>query len=103
MKLEQATIQRTFTILYRGKTYHVDYLNSTGQILSLMNRENWEIYSENNELLNIYLFKNTSKKERFRIKKNIDLAKKLVKFCITHFEDYNPVDKEEEIKKVDIF
>ncbi|MBS3077365.1 hypothetical protein J4233_03770 [Candidatus Pacearchaeota archaeon] len=91
MEIEQTTLQKTFTIKLKDKTYFVDYLNSDGQILGLINRDNWEIYDENSEELQIYTFKSSSKKEKEQAEKNLELADKLISFCIKHFEDYNPV------------
>ena len=71
MEIEQTTLQKTFTIKLKDKTYFVDYLNSDGQILGLINRDN--------------------KKEKEQAEKNLELADKLISFCIKHFEDYNPV------------
>lgn len=89
MKLEQSTLQRTFMVKHKGKSYCIDYLNSDGQILGLLNRNNWEI-SKNGEELNIYSFKSDTKKEKKLIDKNMELAEELVEFCIKHFDDYPP-------------
>ncbi len=89
MKLTQSTIQKYFTVEYKGKIYYVDYINSDNQIL-LGNRDYWEVLDEEIEELNIYVFKDTTKKELKQIDKNVKLTNKLVKFCIKHFEDYKP-------------
>jgi len=91
MEIEQSTLQRTFVIKHRGKNYYVNYLNSDGQILGLINRNNWEIFNENSEELQIYIFKGQSKKDVEKIKKNVKLFDKLVGYCIKHFNDYNPI------------
>ena len=83
-------MQRTILIKYKGKTYFIDYLNSDGQILSLLNRDYWEIKNENQEELQIYEFQNTSKKEKEKIRKTRILHSKLINFCTRHFNDYNP-------------
>ncbi len=103
MKIEQTTIQKTFTVSYRNKTYYIDYVNSDGQTLALLNRNNWEIYREDHELLEIYLFKCDSEKEKLMAKKNVELANKLIELCIKHFNDYKPFNHEEEIEKAGIF
>lgn len=100
MKIEQTTIQKTFTIKHNGKVYYVDYLNADGQILGLINRNNWEINDQENELLDIYTFKGQSKRKNEKVKKNRELAEKLVRFCIKHFEDYNPVKESGEPEAV---
>lgn len=89
MKITQSTLQRWFTVEHRGKKYYVDYLNSNGQILET-NRFRWEVLDEELEELNIYVFNDTTKKELKQIKKNARLYNKLIKFCIKHFEDYQP-------------
>ena len=48
-----------------------------------------EITDDEREL-DIYIFKDTQKKEREQIKNDIILAKKLIRFCIKHFDDYGP-------------
>ena len=83
-------LERHFTVKHKGKFYCVDYLSSDGQILGLINRDTWEICDEEYEELNVYLFNDTPKKEREKIKSNIKLANKLIKFCIKHFNDYKP-------------
>lgn len=85
MKIKQFTIQKTFAIKYKGNDYYVDYLNSNDQILGLINRDNWTIFNENQE--QIIINKKTEK-----------LLRKLVKFCIKHFEDYNPLKEGEELE-----
>ena len=90
MKLQQSILNRTFIVNYKGKDYHVDYLNSDGQVLGLINRNYWEVTDEDNESVNIYTFKGDSKKRREETKKNMILVRKLINFCIKHFEDYGP-------------
>jgi len=90
MKLTQSILERNFTVQHKGKTYHVNYLNSDGQILGLINRDYWEIVDEDGEELNIYIFKNTTKKEMKQIDKNVKLMNKLITFCIKHFNNYQP-------------
>lgn len=89
MKLDQSTLQRTFMVKHKGKSYCVNYLNSDGQILGLLNRSNWEITVDGEEL-NIYSFKSDTKKEKEQVDKNMGLAEKLVEFCVKHFNDYQP-------------
>lgn len=102
MKIEQTTIQKTFTIRYKNKTYYVDYINSDGQTLSLLNRNNWEVFTDDHESLDLYLFKNSSKKDKLKANKDLILANKLIGFCIKHFNDYEPFEREEEIEKTKV-
>lgn len=99
MKIEQTTVQKTFEVKYKNKTYYVDYINSNGQTLALLNRNNWEIFTEDHESLDIYSFKGDSKARRLKVSKNVMLANRLVGFCIKHFNDYNPFDEREETEK----
>lgn len=94
MKIEKTVVQKIFFIQYKGKSYVVDYLNSDGQILGLINRNNWEIYTDDGEELDIYFFKNDSEEKNKRVNENLILTEKLVKYCIKHFKDYNPVNDE---------
>ena len=95
MKLTKSALQKWFTVKHKGKTYYVDYANSDGQTLLLSNRNYWEILDEELEELNIYVCSNTTKKELKQIDKNVKLYKKLIKFCIKHFNDYQPNYKED--------
>lgn len=91
MKLVQSTLERNFTVKHKRKYYYVNYLNSDGQILGLLNRYHWEVTDEEWEEINIYEFKDTSKKEREQIRKNRKLMEELIKFCIKHFNNYSPI------------
>ena len=90
MKLLQSTLERNFTVKHKGKTYYVDYLNSDGQILGLMNRFNWEILDEELEEVSTLGFKGMSKEEKKEVDRTVKLTNKLIKFCIKHFDDYQP-------------
>ena len=90
MKMVQNTIERNFTINHKGQTYHISYLNSDGQTLSLLNRDNWEIFDENDEELNIHIFKNASKKEQKKVGENLKLFGKIITFCKKNFYQYKP-------------
>lgn len=52
---------------HKGKDYCVDYLNSDGHTLGLLNRDILEV-TEDREEVNIYTFKGDNKEE---IKKNL--------------------------------
>ncbi len=94
MKLTQTAVQKFFTVIHKGKTYYIDYINSDDAIL-LGNRDCWQVLDEELEELNIYIFKDTTKKEKEQIKKNSKLYLKLINFCIKHFNDYKPNYKED--------
>ena len=75
-------------MIYYGKDYYVDYINSDGQTIALLNRDNWMIYDKDGEELQIYLFNKDNKKQKEKIKKKIALAEKLIEHCIKHFSDF---------------
>ena len=91
MKLTQTAVQKTLYIEINKKTYYVNFVNSDGQILDLLNGNNWEIYDENNEELDLYTYNDTNKKRSKEIKANWQLANRIIKFCIKHFNNYNPL------------
>ena len=93
MKLQQSILNKTFIVNHKGKDYCVDYLNSDGHTLGLLNRDYWEITDEDCENVNIYIFKSDNKKIREEVKKNRILVQKLINFCIKHFNDYNIIIK----------
>lgn len=88
MKLLQTVLEKNFTIEHKGKTYYVSYINSDGQIL--LNRFGWEVYDEESEELDIYLFANASRNKREEVLQNQKLYICLIKFCMRHFNDYKP-------------
>ena len=88
VKLQQSILNKTFIINHKGKDYCVDYLNSDGHTLGLLNRDCWEVTDESRENVNIYLFKDSTKKQKEEVNKNIRLVRELISFCIKHFDDY---------------
>jgi len=90
MRITQSTLQKTFAVKYKNKNYYINYLNSDGQVLGLLNRDYWEITDEDGEEVDIYLLKNETKKQKEQIRKNGMLVRKLINFCIRHFNDYQP-------------
>lgn len=91
MKLVQTTIEKTFWIEFEGKDYHVNYLNSDGQSLAMINRNNWEILDEDGEEVSFYVFKGDDSNEMKKAKENLKLTNKLISFCIKNFNRYKPV------------
>lgn len=90
MKLIQTAVEKDFFVEHGGKLYQVNYLSSDGQILGLLNRDEWEITCEDHESLGIYEFTDMKPKEKAKVRKNQILADKLIDFCIKHFKDYTP-------------
>lgn len=95
MRIIQFILERNFIVKHREKTYYVNYLNSDGQILGLLNRDCWKVMDGEQEEINIYEFQNTTKKEKDQVKRNIELVEKLIDFCIKHFNDFQPVYEED--------
>ena len=90
MQLEANQISRDWTILHKGRKFYVNYTDSDGHTLALMNRGNWEVLEETDddtEELNVYAFKTSTRKERKRVAKNALLKEELVKFCIENWEN----------------
>ncbi|MBU0977303.1 MAG: hypothetical protein KKD18_02710 [Nanoarchaeota archaeon] len=98
MELKQTVIQKTFTVMHDEKCYCVDYINSDGQILGLINRNNWEISCEDSEELQLYLFKGSTKKEKEEVEANLKLADELIDFCIKNFNNYNTIKVSKRLK-----
>ena len=90
MELEANQISRDWTILHKGRRFYVNYTDSDTHTLALMNRSNWEVVEETDDdtgELNVYVFKNSTRKERKRAEKNARLKEQLVKFCIENWDN----------------
>ena len=90
MQLEANQISRDWTILHDGRKFYVNYTESDGQTLALMNRDNWEVLEESDdgpEELMAYVFKDDTPKEREIAAKNALLKEKLIKFSIENWEN----------------
>lgn len=90
MKLEQNHISRDWTILHDGRRFHVNYTDSDGQTLALVNRDNWEVSEEVDgviEELNTYVFSNDTPKQRKIKEENALLKDELVKFCLENWDN----------------
>jgi hypothetical protein len=95
MNIVQSSLERSFVVVHKGKEYYVNYLNSSEQISSLLNRFHWEIFNENQEMLNVFEFTDSTVKEKEQIQNNIELRDQLIEFCMKHFNDYKPNFKED--------
>ena len=90
MQLEANQISRDWTILHHGRKFYVNYTESDGHTLALMNRDNWEVVEETDddtEELNVYVFKDSKPKERQIAAENALLKERLVKFCIENWDN----------------
>ena len=89
MKIKQVTMTKLFEVEHEGKTYYVDFTNSTGQTLALLNREAWQITDEDDEELQIYSIGKPNKKQKAELKKAQNLFDELAEYCCKHFNDYD--------------
>jgi len=90
MRLEANQISRDWTILHGGRKFYVNYTESDGQTLALMNRDNWEVLEESDggpEELSVCVFKDDTAKQRQIAAKNAWLKEELVKFCIQNWDN----------------
>ena len=90
MKLETNQISRDWTIRHEGRTFYVNYTQSDGQTLALMNRDNWEVLEETDdgpEELDIYGFTGDSKEGRAQAHEHFGLMKQLIRFCIANWDN----------------
>jgi hypothetical protein len=89
MQLQRNQISRDWTVQHEGKTFYVNYTQSDGQTLALMNRDHWEVLAETPdgpEELDIYGFTGDSEEERARVQENYKLMKRLIRFCIANWD-----------------
>jgi hypothetical protein len=89
MQLERNQISRDWTILHEGKTFYVNYTQSDGPTLVLMNRDHWEVLEETREgpgELDIYGSSGDSEEERAKVQENFELMKRLIRFCIANWD-----------------
>jgi len=90
MRLEANQISRDWTILHGNRTFYVNFTESDGQTLALMNRDNWEVLEETEdgpEELKIHVFNDDTPLERELATENALLKEKLVRFCIKHWDN----------------
>jgi len=90
MQLESNQISRDWTVLHKGRTFYVNFTESDGQSLALLNRDSWEILEETDdgaEQLNIYTFKDDTPQQKKTAGQNAKLAEELIKFCIENWDN----------------
>jgi len=90
MKVEQNTISRDWTILYKGRRFFVNFTESDGQTLALCNRDRWQVHEENKdsiEELNAYVFNKSTPEEREQAKENAKIIDSLIGFCIRNLDN----------------
>jgi hypothetical protein len=90
MQLETNQISRDWTILHDGRKFYVNFIESDGQTLALLNRNNWEVLEETDEgteELDVYSFSADTPQRKRRIEENFRLAEELIKFCIKNWDN----------------
>jgi hypothetical protein len=90
MQLEANQISRDWTILHDGRKFYVNYTESDGQTLALLNRDNWEVLEETDdgpEQLNVYVLRGDTPKQRKTANGNALLKEKLIKFSIENWDN----------------
>jgi hypothetical protein len=90
MQLEANQISRDWTILHNGRKFYVNYTDSDGQTLALLNRNNWEVLEETDdgtEELDVYGFSADTPQQQKNAKENFRLAEELIKFCIKNWDN----------------
>ena len=100
MKLETNQISRDWTILHEGRRFYVNYTESDGQTLGLLNRDNWEVQEDTDdgtEELNGYIFSEYTQEQRKKAEENARLKDRLIRFCIENWDDEFMQEVEEQM------
>jgi len=90
MRVEQNTISRDWTVLYKGRRFFVNFTESDGQTLVLCNRDNWEITEqiENGvEEVSACVLKGNSPEQQKRASENARLVEELIAFCMDNWDN----------------
>ena len=90
MEIEQRTISRDWTVLYKGRRFFVNLTESDGQTLALLNRESWQIYEETEEgteEVHPYVLGENSPEQQRRADENARMIDELIGFCIRNWDD----------------
>jgi hypothetical protein len=102
IKLEANQISRDWTVLHKGRTFYVDYTQSDGHTLALCNRDNWEVWEkteDGTEELDVYGFASDGSDGQEEADDNFRLMKKLIRFCIEHWDDRFMTEIEEDLQE----
>lgn len=90
MKIEQNVISRDWVVCYKDRRFFINFTESDGQTLALLNRGNWQIFEQTEqttEELDTCIFKDSPTKQRKQIQQNIKLAEKLINHCIDNWDN----------------
>jgi arginine deiminase len=102
MKIEQNTISRDWTVLYKGRRFFVNFTESDGQTLALCNRDKWQIHKQTEdaiEELNAYVLNKSSPEEREQAEVNTKIIDKLIGFCIRNLYNGFMQEVKEELEE----
>ena len=90
MEVQQNSIARDWTVVHEGWRFHVNFMESDGQTLALLNRENWEIAEKTEdgmEEFSVCAFNDSSPVERKQAEETARIIDELVAFCIENWEN----------------
>ena len=100
MKIVQNTIARDWTVLHDGRRFCVNFTESDGQRLALVNRDNWQICEETEDgTEELDVCKDDGPEERKRVEENARLAEKLVAFCMDHWDNEFVLELQDELHR----
>lgn len=90
MEIEQNTLSRDWIVKHDGRTFYVNFIESDGQTLALMNRDNWEITERTNDgdvELSGILFSSMTKEERQKAAQEAAMMKAIITYCIANWDN----------------
>ena len=102
MEIQQNSISRDWTVVHEGRLFHVNFTESDGQTLALLNRENWEIAEkteDGTEEFSACEFNDSSPTERKQAEKRVRIIDELVAFCIENWENGFMKEVKEEMER----
>ena len=90
MEVQQNSVSRDWTVLHEGRLFHVNFTESDGQTLALLNRDNWEVSEETEDGMEEFsacVFNDSSPTERKQAEKRVRIIDELVAFCIENWDN----------------
>ena len=90
MKIEQNTLSRDWILTHEGRRFYVNFTESDGQTLAMMNRDNWEITEETDDgdiELNGLVFSSMTQQERQKAADDAKLVKAVIIHCIENWDN----------------
>ena len=90
MKVLQDTISRDWQVEHRGRNFLVNFTESDGQTLALVNRDNWEITEETDdgprEMTGVVL-SGATKEEIRQAEDDLRIMTQLIRFCVEEWDN----------------